>query len=122
MTGKAKKSSLLMALLPLACGMILGCCYGFPKSGELTSTIYYVQILMVILTIGGGPVLLKYVTRERCGSRYMTFCLARMLYLCVVAVVELCLYYFLCAVPMFYYLAIMTWLAMFFALPQKQEK
>lgn len=122
MTGKARKSCLMMSLLPLACGVIMGCCYGFPKSGELTSTIYYVQMLMVMLTIGGVPVLLKYVTRERSGSRYMTYCVARMLYLCLVAVVELCLYYFMCAAPMFYYLAVMTWLSMFFALPQRQSK
>lgn len=121
MTRKVKFFYLTWFIMPLLFAGLLFFCYGFPQSGALSVTTYYAQILSVALTIVGVPLSLKYVTKERCGAHYGVFCALRMVYLSMTAILELLLYYFLCTTPMFYYLAVMTWLAMFFALP-KMEK
>lgn len=118
MAGKKRIFYVIWLLLPLLFAVLLFLCYGFPQSGALSVTTYYAQIFSVALTIVGVPLSLKYVTKERCGARYGVFCALRMVYLSMTTVLELLLYYFLCVTPMFYYLAIMTWLAMFFALPK----
>lgn len=118
MAGKKRLYYVTWLLLPLLFAALLFICYGLPASERLTVTTYYAQILSVALTIAGVPLSLKYVTKERCGARYEVLCALRMVCLSVTAVLELLLYYFLCVTPMFYYLAIMTWLAMFFALPK----
>lgn len=121
MAGKKRFFYVIWLLLPLLFALLLFICYGFPQSGTLGVTIYYAQILSVVLTIAGVPLSLKYVTKERCGAHYSVLCALRMVYLSATAILELLLYYFLCATPMFFYLAVMTWLAMFFALPKAEE-
>ncbi len=120
MKGNKKTLYWILSLLPLPCVLLLWFLYGFPDSTEITRGVYYTQILAIVLTIVGVPALLKYVTPQRCGANYSVMCLSRMLYLCLVTLVELLFYYYLCATPAFFYLCIITWLSMFFAFPKSE--
>lgn len=112
----------ILSLLPLPCVLFLWFLYGFPESGEITRGVYYAEMLTIALTIVGVPASLKYVTLQRCGANYGAMCLLRMFYLCLVAVLELLLYYYLCATPTFFYLCIITWMSMFYAFPRHETK
>lgn len=111
----------VMALLPPVLALILWMLYGFPESVTLTSRVYPAQMAMTAVTIVSIPLLLKYVTKNRCGARYGVVCLFRMMLLCVIAMANVALYYLFCPTPTFFYLGVMAWLAMFFAFPKKQN-
>ena len=121
MEGYNRKPYVGLLLLPLICAVSLWLSCGFPNATELTVEAYYVQMLTTVLTIAGVPLLLKYVTPVRQKERYGLLCMVRMTLLCALAVAEVLLYYFYCTATTFYYLGIITWLAMFFALPSKKR-
>lgn len=120
MVGNKKNVYYILLLLPVVCALSLWGIYAFPESEEISKMAYYAQMLAIVLTIVGVPLLLKYVTPQRCGDNYSKICVLRMAYQCVVTMLELLFYYCLCVTPTFFYLAIITWLSMFFAFPKAE--
>lgn len=109
----------MLALVPVFV-LVMWLLYGFADEAVITSQAYYVQMVMTMLTIIVIPLLLKYVSHQRCGAAYGALCLVRMALLMAVAVANVALYYVLCPTPSFYYLGVIAWIAMFFAFPIKE--
>lgn len=109
-----------MALVPLLLALQGWLTYGFPEPATLSVQAYHTQLTMTLLTIISIPTLLKYVTKNRCGSWYSILCLLRMTMLCAIAVANLTIYYYYYPSTTFFYLAVMAWLAMPFAYPKTE--
>lgn len=106
----------IMIASPVIVALLLWLIIGFAGQTAYGVNEYYVQMAMTVTVIVSIPLLLKYVTRSRCGARYLTYCLARMAFMELLAFANIILYFSLHITSLFY-LAIIVWLAMFFAMP-----
>ncbi len=93
---------------------------GFPSATPPTTSDYYVEMTMVLLTIITIPPLLKYITHERVPERYTTYCALRMAFLLLLTTVDILLYYLFSPQTAYFYLALMTWVAMLFCFPKER--
>lgn len=110
-----------MVAMPPIMTLVLWLLTGFPDTAEQTMGTYYVQLAMTVITLAAVPLLLKYVSRERCGAQYKTLCRVRMGVLEAISVANMVLYFLFCSTPAFFYLGVISWLAMFFAYPQNTK-
>lgn len=108
----------VMLLSPPLLTLVLWLVMGFPEQEEITVSVYYMQLLMIALTLTSVPLLLRFVTSERCGARYLALCIARLSTFEALSWANILLYYFVCPSPTFFYLGVIMWLAMFFAKPK----
>ncbi|MDO4172118.1 MAG: hypothetical protein Q4E63_05985 [Prevotellaceae bacterium] len=106
----------IMIASPVIVALLLWLIIGFAGQTAYGVNEYYIQMAMTVTVIVSIPLLLKYVTRRRCGVRYLTYCLVRMGFMELLAFANIILYFSLHITSLFY-LAVIVWLAMFFAMP-----
>lgn len=101
---------------PLMLFVLLSVTFGLPDTTVITSESFILQFIMTLLTIIAIPVLLWFVRRERFKKEetYKSFLITRMCILASLTMLNTAAYFFLPNAS-FYYLAVMTYLSMFFA-------
>lgn len=107
-----------MLVIPPLLTVALWLIYGFPTNEPPTPPVFYVQLCMTALTIATIPLLLKFITPERCKERYPILSSARIGVFSILSSVNVLLYYLFSHSPAFFYLGVIMWLALFFAKPQ----
>lgn len=102
--------------LPVMLFVLLTVTFGLPDQTIITSESFMLQFIMTLLTIIGIPVLLWYVRRERFKKEetYRSFLITRMCVFASLTMLNTAAYFFLPNAS-FFYLAVMTYLSMFFA-------
>lgn len=110
-----------MLVIPPLLAAVLWLIYGFPTNEPPTLPVYYAQLFMTALSIATIPLLLKFITPERCKERYPIQSGMRIGFFSILSSANVLLYYLFSHSPAFFYLGIIMWLALFFAKPQTTE-
>lgn len=111
---KQKHINIALAI-PVILFAVLALTMGLPETSLFNTSVFYYQYAVTFLTIVGIPALLWLVRQERFkdARQYKGALLLRLLILEVMTIVEVCSYFFIPNVA-FFYLAVITYLSIFF--------
>ena len=103
-----------MLTLPIIVFIICWIVMGLPTTTVVSAGTFKFQYIVTILTIVLIPLLLWYIRPDRIGEQYPKYCIARMIVLEMLTLLDILAYF---AVPnvAFFYLAVITYLSMYFA-------
>ena len=111
-----KQKTINIALaIPVVLFAALALTMGLPETSVFNSSVFYYQYAVTFLTIVGIPALLWFVRQERYDDqkKYKRALTIRLLILEVMTIVEVCSYFIIPNVA-FFYLAVITYLSIFF--------
>lgn len=116
-----------LLLVPVILFILLYALVGLPEESIFTKNIFYLQTAVTMVIIITIPLLLWLIRRDKFKAttdltdnnenkwnRYQLACSLRLTYFMALAILCICLYIFLPNVS-FFYLAVITYLSMFFA-------
>lgn len=116
-----------LLLVPVILFILLYALVGLPEESIFTKNIFYLQTAVTMVIIITIPLLLWLIRRDKFKAttdltdnnenkwnRYQLACYLRLTYFMALAILCICLYIFLPNVS-FFYLAVITYLSMFFA-------
>lgn len=109
---------IMMLLMPAVFFGVFYLVYGMPEGFNPRTSLFGLQVAMILLVLAVVPGGLKYITRERMPKKYEYLCFTRFFIyetLCVCNV----LFYFVFENPSYFYLAAILWVTMLFSFPTK---
>lgn len=110
-----------MLTTPLFFFLIFWFIYGLPTDIMISVDYFWLQFCMTLITILMVPAGLKYITRERTKKLYFSLCVTRMSVFQLLVIVNE-VFYFVYTNTAFFYLALITWVAMLFCFPTKEPE
>lgn len=111
-----KQNTINIALaIPVILFAALALTIGLPETSVFNSSVFYYQYAITFLTIAGIPALLWFVRKDRfeSESNYNKALMIRLAILEVLTIIEICSYFIIPNVA-FFYLAVITYLSIFF--------